>query len=90
MAVLYHGGPGGDQEELREAQTAAKTLGLQIQPLHMLEPNQFQRAYAAMTKERAQALIIFHGSFTLFHRMALLDLAAKIAHSNDVRRTRVV
>jgi putative ABC transport system substrate-binding protein len=78
VAVLYHGGPGGDQEELRETQTAAKKLGIQIQPLHVLEPEQFQRAYAAMTKERAQALIIFSGSFTSSHRRALLDLAAKI------------
>ena len=78
VAVLYHGGPGGDQEELSETQTAAKKLGVQIQPLHILEPEQFQRAYAAMTKERAQALIIFAGSFTTSHRRTLLDLAAKI------------
>ena len=78
VAVLYHGGPGGDQEELRETQTAAKTLGVQIQPLQVLEPDQFQRAYTAMTKERAQALIIFVGSFTAFHRKELLELAAKI------------
>lgn len=78
VAVLYHGGPGGDQEELRETQAAAKKLGAQIQALHVLEPDQFQRAYAAMTKERAQALIIFSGVFTSFHRRELLDLAAKI------------
>ena len=78
VAVLYHGGPGGDQEELRETQTEAKKLGVEIQALHVLEPDQFQRAYAAMTKERAQALIIFSGSFTVFHRTALLELAAKI------------
>jgi putative ABC transport system substrate-binding protein len=76
--VLYHGGPGGDQEELKETQTAAKTLGVQIQLLQVLEPDQFQRAYAAMTKERAQALIIFVGSFIAFHRKELLELAAKI------------
>jgi ABC-type uncharacterized transport system substrate-binding protein len=78
VAVLYHGGPGGDQEELRETQTAAKTWGVQIQPLQVLEPDQFQRAYTAMTKERAQALIIFVGSFIAFHRKELLELAAKI------------
>ena len=78
VAVLYHGGPGGDQEELRETQTAAKTLGVQIQPLHVLEPDQFQSGYTAMTKARAQALIIFSGSFTSPHRRELLDLAAKI------------
>jgi putative ABC transport system substrate-binding protein len=77
VAVLYHGGPGGDQEELRETQNAAKKLGVKIQALHVLEPDQFQRAYAAMTTERAQALIIFSGSFTSLHRTALLELAAK-------------
>ncbi len=77
--MLYHGGPGGDQEELRETLAEAKKLGVQIQPLHVLEPDQFQRAYAAMTKDRAQALlIIFSGSFTNFHQRTLLDLAAKI------------
>ena len=78
VAVLYHGGPGGDQDELREIQTAAKTLGVQIQPLQVLEADQFQRAYTAMTKDRAQALIIFLGTFTAFHRKELLELAAKI------------
>ena len=78
VAVLYHGGPGGDQEELRETQTAAKKLGVEIQPLHVLEPEQFQRAFAVMTKERAQALIIFSGAFTNPHRRELLDLAAKV------------
>ena len=78
VAVLYHGGPGGDQEELKETQTAAKSLAVQIQPLRVLKPDQFQSAYAAMTKERAQALIIFTGSFTNPHRAELLDLAAKI------------
>ena len=78
VAVLYHGGPGGDQDELREIQTAAKTLGVQIQPLQVLEADQFQRAYTAMTKDRAQALIIFLGTFTAFHRKELLELGAKI------------
>jgi len=50
VAVLYHGGPGGDQDELRETMTAAKSMGVQIQALHVLEPDQFQRAYAAMTR----------------------------------------
>ena len=31
VAILYHGGPGGDQDELRETVTAAKSLGVQIQ-----------------------------------------------------------
>jgi putative tryptophan/tyrosine transport system substrate-binding protein len=77
VAVLYHGGPGGDQEELSETRTAARALRIQIQPLQVKEPSQFQSGYAAMTKERADALIIFHGSFTGFHRRELIELAFK-------------
>jgi putative ABC transport system substrate-binding protein len=77
VAVLYHGGPGGDQEELSETQTAARALRIQIQPLHVREASQFQSSYAAMIKERADALVIFHGSFTGFHRKELIELAFK-------------
>ena len=77
VAVLYHGGPGGDQEELSETQTAARALRIQIQPLHVKEPSQFRNGYAAMTKERAEALVILHGSFTAFHRKELIELAFK-------------
>ena len=77
VSVLYHGGPGGDQDELRETQAAAQALGVQIQSLQVQDPSQFQSAYAAMTRERADALIIFHGNFTSFHRKQLIELAAK-------------
>jgi putative tryptophan/tyrosine transport system substrate-binding protein len=77
VAILYHGGPGGDQEELSETQSAARALRIQIQPLQVKEPSQFQSGYAAMTKEHADALIIFHGSFTAFHRRELIELAFK-------------
>jgi putative ABC transport system substrate-binding protein len=77
MAVLYHGGPGGDQEELSETQTAAHPSRIQIQPIQVKESSQFQSAYAAMLKERADALVSFHGSFTGFHRRELIELAFK-------------
>jgi putative tryptophan/tyrosine transport system substrate-binding protein len=77
VAVLYHGGPGGDQEELSETQGAAQALNIQIQPVQVRESSQFQSAYAAMTKERAEALVILQGSFTGFHRRELIELAFK-------------
>jgi putative tryptophan/tyrosine transport system substrate-binding protein len=77
VAVLYHGGPGGDQQELSETQTAAEALRIQIQSLQVKEPSEFRNAYATMTKERAEALVILHGSFTAFHRKELIELAFK-------------
>ena len=55
----------------------------------MLEPDQFQRAYAAMTKERAQALIIFSGSFTNFHRTSAHRTCGQNPHPNDIWLTRM-
>jgi len=77
VAVLYHGGPGGDPEELRETETAARGAGIHVQSVQVTDPSQFPTVYAAMTKERAEAVIIFHGSFTLSHRKPLLELATK-------------
>jgi len=77
VAILYHGGPGGDQDELKETQTVAQVLGIQTQALQVQDPGQFQNAYAAMARERADALIIFHGTFMLFHGKRLLELATK-------------
>ena len=41
----------------------------------MQEPSQIANSYAAMTKERADALLIFQNQFTSFHRKELVELA---------------
>ena len=65
------------KDELREMQTAARALGVQLQRLEVLQASQFQSAYTAMTRERADALIISRNPFTMSHRRPLIDLAAK-------------
>jgi ABC-type uncharacterized transport system substrate-binding protein len=77
VAILYYGGPGGDEDELQETRAAAKSQKVQVQSYRVQNPSEFEQAYASMTKERADALIIFHGNFTSFHRRQLVDLAAK-------------
>src|SRR5262245_18693999 len=51
--------------------------GVKLQLLEVRTPDEFQGAYAAMTRERANGLVIVMNSFTLFHRRQLLDLAVK-------------
>jgi putative ABC transport system substrate-binding protein len=63
--------------ELRETEAAARSVGVQLQLLEVRTPDEFQGAYAAMIRERANALVIIMNSFTLFHRRQLLDLAVK-------------
>lgn len=76
VAVL-HGGAEPDLDEMKETETAGRSLGIKIQSMQVKEPSQFANAYAAMTKERADGLIIFHGSVTLRHRKMILELASK-------------
>jgi putative ABC transport system substrate-binding protein len=75
VAVLWNLGP--DDKEVRETEIAARAFGLKVQPLQVQDPNEFQGAYAAMKKENAHALVLIQGSFTLFHRKQLVELAAK-------------
>jgi putative ABC transport system substrate-binding protein len=60
-----------------ETETAARAVGVQLQLVEVRTPDEFQGAYAAMTRERANGLVIVMDSFTLFHRRQLLDLAVK-------------
>jgi putative tryptophan/tyrosine transport system substrate-binding protein len=77
LAVLSYGSLGSDAEELAETQAAGRNLGVQVQSWQVQNPDHFVRAYAEMTKKRAEALIVFTSSFTSFHRRELLDLGAK-------------
>ncbi len=77
VAVLSWEGNQGDRDELRETRATAQPLGVRIQSLEVRDPSQFQSAFAAMTKERSEALLIFNNSFTFFHRRHLFELAAK-------------
>jgi putative ABC transport system substrate-binding protein len=52
-------------------------LGVQLELLEAREPNQFDGAFAAMAKGRAEALLVVSDSMFVIHRARLADLAAK-------------
>ncbi len=63
--------------QLRETQVAAQALGLTLQPLEVREADELDRAFAAMRRERAGALVVLSDPLTVFHRRRLADLAAR-------------
>jgi putative ABC transport system substrate-binding protein len=73
-------------EDLRLAATRA---GLRLEPILVSDPNEFESAFAAMAKAKAQAVIVQE----LFdpHRAILLKLAAKyrLAYMSGTRETTV-
>jgi putative ABC transport system substrate-binding protein len=62
---------------IREVKVAARSLGVQLQLLEARGPNEFDGAFAAMSKERAGALLVLTDSVFNRHRARVAGLAAK-------------
>jgi putative tryptophan/tyrosine transport system substrate-binding protein len=79
VAVFWNTFPGSqqDEDEVKQTEISALPLGFKIQRVPVRGPNEIERAFAAMKKENAGALVIIQGSFTNFHRSQIVELAAK-------------
>ena len=58
-------------------QAAAPALRVGLQSLEVQDGNQYESAFEAMRRDRADALIVLSDSFSTFHRARIADLAAK-------------
>ena len=61
VAALWHPGAYGDRtmrEMLNETEAAAQRLGVQLQLLEASNADDFDKAFAAMTREQARALLV--------------------------------
>jgi putative tryptophan/tyrosine transport system substrate-binding protein len=76
VALLGNPANAGNAPQLRYAQDTARTLGLRLQPLEVRGPRDLDRAFAAMTTERAEAVIVLVDAMLLDHRTRIADLAA--------------
>jgi putative ABC transport system substrate-binding protein len=61
----------------KETHAAAQTLGVQLQPVKLRGPEDFDEALAATARGRAEALLAFDDSLTLAYRTRLVPLVAK-------------
>jgi ABC-type uncharacterized transport system substrate-binding protein len=62
---------------LREAEAAARALEVRLQPLDARNPQEIDSAFAAMTRERADALLITADTIFGNQRRQIAELAAK-------------
>jgi putative tryptophan/tyrosine transport system substrate-binding protein len=77
VAVLWNSDNPISEPELRETEATARSLGLQLQSLGVKGPDGLPGAFAAMTRERAGALIILSDAMFYGRRKEIADLAAK-------------
>jgi putative tryptophan/tyrosine transport system substrate-binding protein len=62
---------------LREVRASARVLGVQLQVLEARAPDQFEPAFAAMVRGKADALLTFEDSMFWLHRRRFAELEAK-------------
>jgi putative tryptophan/tyrosine transport system substrate-binding protein len=63
--------------QVREVEAAARTLRMRLQHVEAKGPEEFDSAFAAMARERADALLVNGTSTFLAHRVKLAELAVK-------------
>ena len=80
VAVLWLPGALGERTEkdmLKEADVAARALGVQLQFVEARGPADLDRAFSDMTRARAGALTVLPSLMLLREHRRLVDLAAK-------------
>jgi putative tryptophan/tyrosine transport system substrate-binding protein len=77
LAVLSNPTTAAVPPQMRETEVAARALGVQLQPLEVRGPDDFERVFQAATKERAGALITLDDAFVFTQRTRIVKLAAK-------------
>jgi len=63
--------------QLREVDTTARTLNVSLQKVEARNPDEIERAFAAIAKERTRALHVFPDPVFVTHRGLIADLALK-------------
>ncbi len=74
VAFLYRP---GEEDELKEVEAAGEAFKIKIQRLMVQQSGELNKAYAAMVKERADAVVVSRNPLTGFHRKQISDLAIK-------------
>ena len=77
VAALWNPAVHERATDLKEAEAAAGAFDIQLQSLEVRDANDFECAFEAATKERAQALIVLPDPLTNTHQARIVDLALK-------------
>ena len=77
VGVLWEPGFPGGRQYLSEAEAAAKALGVQLQPVEVRSPDEFDGAFAALTRDRARAAFIAGSPMLFVNRARMAELAVK-------------
>jgi putative tryptophan/tyrosine transport system substrate-binding protein len=77
VALLWNPDNPGSAPQLRQAEVAARALGMRLQTLEARGPQEIERAFAAMTRERAGALVVLTDAIFTNQGRQIAELAAE-------------
>jgi len=77
LAVLTARGNPSSKTLLKETERAARALGVQVHPLELHGPDDFEKTFAAMTARRADSLIVFPATLHFIHRTKIIALTIR-------------
>jgi putative ABC transport system substrate-binding protein len=77
VAVLWNAADPAMNLRYREIETAAKTMHIEIRPLGVREPEDFDGAFAAMRSDRPDAMFMITDALTGLNRKRIVEFAAE-------------
>jgi putative ABC transport system substrate-binding protein len=80
VAALWHPGAFGERttrDMLQATDAAARTLAVELQLVEVRGPDEFDRAFSVMTRNRADALIVLPSTMLFNERKRIVDLTTK-------------
>jgi putative ABC transport system substrate-binding protein len=75
--VLWNPANPANASFLTVMRSAARKLGVKLRPEEIRDPGGFDSAFASMSAERAQALVVLDDPLTMSYRGRIAELAAK-------------
>jgi putative ABC transport system substrate-binding protein len=80
VAAIWHPGAFGERtsrDMVKETEAAGRTLGVQLQLVEVRGADEFDRAFSTITRERAEALVVFPSTMLFNERKRIVSLATK-------------
>src|SRR5262245_63432521 len=73
--MLWNAADLGRTLRYRAAEDAASLLGIKVQTLGVREPDDFEHAFAEMTRERPDAILMVSDALTMLNRRRVVEFA---------------
>src|SRR5438067_5027563 len=74
--MLWNGNDLGMTLRFRASESGAQALGITVQPLGVGEPDDFDQAFEAMTRDLPDAILMVTDSLTVLNRKRVFEFAA--------------